>query len=221
MEKSDNAAKERMLDSAYFNNRGYGREKELRHILKAMSIVDRKYFVLPEDRDQPYEDIPYLIGMDQTISQPTTVARMLLLSGITKGMNVLEVGSGSGWNASILAYLAYPGKVVSVERIHELSSFAQNNLNNFKMNTRTSRMNLEFLKGSVFIHKSLLKAKFDIIIVTAAADENLMKKIKLFNFNTLIIPTSEGALEVWKKKAGKSVLELKEQGYAFVPLIEK
>ena len=221
MEKEGDLAKERMLDSVYFNNKIYDQERELRHILKTMSLVDRKYFVLPEDRDHPYEDIPYLIGFDQTISQPTTVARMLLLSGIAKGMNVLEVGSGSGWNAALLACLTYPGKVTSVERIPKLSSFAQNNLNNFKMNTKTSRLNLEFVKGSVFAHRSLRRNKFDVIIVTAAADEELKKKMKLFNFDLLIIPTSDGALEIWKKRAGKAILFMKEQGYAFVPLIEK
>ena len=220
MEKGD-GEKERMLDSAYFNNKIYDKEEELRHILKAMSLVDRKYFVLQQDKDHPYEDIPYLIGFDQTISQPTTVARMLLLSGVKKGMNVLEVGTGSGWNAALLAYLAYPGKVISVERIPKLSKLARDNLANFKTQTKTSRLNLEFLEGSVFSHKSLVKRKFDVIIVTAAADEKLKKRMKLFNFGTLIIPTGEGALEVWKKKGKKSVLEVKEGGYAFVPLIEK
>ncbi|MBU2523392.1 MAG: methyltransferase domain-containing protein [Nanoarchaeota archaeon] len=221
MGKNDDLSKREMLDSAYFNNKLYGEEKELRHILKAMSIVDRKYFVLEQDKDQPYEDVPYLIGFDQTISQPTTVARMLLLAGVRKGMNVLEVGGGSGWNAALLAYLAYPGKVMSVERISKLSKFAQDNLKNFKMQTKISRLNLEFIEGSIFSYKSLVKKKFDVIIVTAASDENLKKRMKLFNFDKLIIPTSEGALEVWKKKGEKAVLEMKEGGYAFVPLIER
>jgi len=67
----------------------------------------------------------------------------------------------------------------------------------------------------------LQKNKFDVIIVTAAADEGLRKRMKLFNFDILIIPTSEGALEVWKKKDGKAILAMREEGYAFVSLIEK
>jgi len=220
MEKGDEE-KGRMLDSVYFNNKVYGKDKELRHILKAMSIVDRKYFVLKEDKGQPYEDIPYIIGFNQTISQPTTVARMLLLSGIRKGMNVLEVGSGSGWNAALLSYLVYPGKVVSAEIIPELSKLAQKNLKDFKTQTKASRLNIEFLKGSIFSFKPLVKRKFDVVILTAAADEKLKKRMKSFNFSTLIVPTSDGDMEVWKKKGKKSVLEIKESGYAFVPLVEK
>jgi len=218
MEKEDHKKKE-MLDSVYFNNKVHGEDNALRHILKAMSVVDRKYFVRKEEAFKAYEDFPLPIGYGQTISQPSTVARMLLLSDIKKGMNILDIGSGSGWNACLLAYLAYPGKVISVEILPELSDFAINNFNRLKIQGFVKSMNIEFLKGSVFSHEDLMKEKFDLIIAAAGADPLLIEKLKEFDFKRLVVPTSSGDMEVWKKKGKKISLELREKGYAFVPLI--
>ena len=119
-----------MLKSVYENNK---EEKGISRILEAMKVVDRKLFVKAEN---PYVDTPLLIGHGQTISQPTTVARMLCLLDLKSKMKVLEVGSGSGWNASLMAYLVRPGKVVSIERIKELSELASNNTNILKSEIR-------------------------------------------------------------------------------------
>lgn len=226
IEKESDPKKKGMLYSAYINNAAYGREKELNKIVEAMAKVDRKHFVLEEDKESPYDDIPLHIGHSQTISQPSTVARMLLLSGVRKGMGILEIGSGSGWNASLLAFLAYPGKVVSIERIKPLSKFAKENLAAFRRLEGFKNLNVRFVHGSALDKKGCIwKRRYDLIMTTAAASfeliEKLMKMASLLNEGgKIIFPTQRGSLEVWKMQKGKLKIEHKEEGYAFVPLIE-
>jgi hypothetical protein len=127
MEKK--SEKERMLASVndyvsqFVTDLESGR-KRVDDILKAMDRVDRKYFI---DHD-PYVDTALSIGHGQTISQPSTVARVLMLAELEPGHDVLEIGFGSGWNACLIAYLVYPGKVISAEIVPELVEQARKNL---------------------------------------------------------------------------------------------
>jgi len=226
MEKSSNERKKMMLDSVYYNNKAYayGKEKELSRIIKAMEKVDRKDFVLGADKEDAYVDTPLFIGHGQTISQPTTVARMLLLLELEKGIDVLEIGSGSGWNAALISFLIFPGKVTSIERIKELSEFAKKNFEAGKKKFKEGKA--EFVFGSALDRKSKIwKGKYDRIITTAAADsflaEELKKMGKLLNEEGLLLfPTERGAMELWKKSKGKLELVYREVGYAFVPLVK-
>ncbi|MGD0114693.1 MAG: protein-L-isoaspartate(D-aspartate) O-methyltransferase [Dehalococcoidia bacterium] len=96
------------------------------HVLRAIARVPREEFVPPEFRHLAYEDRPIPIGLGQTISQPLMVATMtelLRLQGIEK---VLEVGTGSGYQAAILAELA--SWVVTVERLPDLAELAAERL---------------------------------------------------------------------------------------------
>src|SRR5256885_2042077 len=72
-------------------------------VLAAMRSVPRHEFVPPQIRDRAYEDAPQQIGFEQTISQPYIVAAMTEAVRITPGMKVLEIGTGSGYQAAILA----------------------------------------------------------------------------------------------------------------------
>ncbi len=87
-------------------------------VLAAMNAVPRHDFVQEAFRMQAYEDRPLPIGYGQTISQPSTVALMTQLLRVEKGMRVLEIGTGSGYQAAVLAYLGC--RVYTVERIPEL-----------------------------------------------------------------------------------------------------
>ena len=91
-------------------------------VLAAMSRVRRDQFVRPQDRDRAYEDRALPIGEGQTISQPYVVARMTELLQVEPGLTVLEVGTGSGYQAAVLAELG--AKVVSVERHRSLAETA-------------------------------------------------------------------------------------------------
>jgi protein-L-isoaspartate(D-aspartate) O-methyltransferase len=92
-------------------------------VLEAMSRVPRELFVPPSLRDQAYVDGALAIGYGQTISQPYVVAAMCELLGLDGDERVLDVGTGSGYAAAVLAELA--AEVVTIERIPELAERAR------------------------------------------------------------------------------------------------
>ena len=87
-------------------------------VLAAMEKVPRHLFVSEALRDQAYGDFPLPIGAQQTISQPFIVAEMTQALELTKDDRVLEIGTGSGYQAAILAEIAY--RVYTIERINTL-----------------------------------------------------------------------------------------------------
>jgi protein-L-isoaspartate(D-aspartate) O-methyltransferase len=95
-------------------------------VLAAMFAVPRELFVPEDVRDRAYDDAALPIGDGQTISQPYMVARICAALGLRGGERVLDVGTGSGYQAAVLAELA--GDVHSVERIPELAERARANL---------------------------------------------------------------------------------------------
>lgn len=143
------------------------REKEIRdeRVLAAMAVVPRHVFVEEALASRAYEDTALPIGFSQTISQPFIVARMIevLLEGADPGRKlgkVLEVGTGCGYQAAVLAQLA--DEVYSVERLGGMLERARANLLGLKLS------NLRLAHGDG--HQGLEKAApFDSIIVAAAA----------------------------------------------------
>jgi len=218
--------KQRMIYSIYHNNaryiKGPAEASRFRAIMEAMSIVDRSFFVPKQFQKECYEDNPLPIGYNATISQPTTVARMLFLANIKKGNSVLEIGSGSGWNASLIAYLA--------ESVKILSLLAKKNFENFKKiskSNKAKKMEIGFVFGDALNRKEeIWKKKYDRIILTAGVSDDFLQEIrkmgiKLLNENGLLVfprQDASGSMEVWAKKKGKLVGVFRERGYAFVPL---
>ena len=100
------------------------------NLIKDFTKIQREKFVLKEYKDDAYSDIALPILKGQTISQPTTVMIMLQALELKKTDKVLEVGSGSGYNAALLSKLVK--KVYTTEIIPELVEFARNNLKNIK-----------------------------------------------------------------------------------------
>jgi len=207
----------RMLRDVYNYNFGFSKKERIDEILEAMYVIDRKYFV---DKN-PYEDAPQLIGNGQTISQPSTVARMLLLAELEKGDDVLEVGAGSGWNACLVAYLVYPGKVLSIDRVPELIERAKENYSKLEDKIR-KKMNLKFEERNFFN----MKGRFDKIIITAGIHETQEEKIKkraeelLGEEGIMICPRTFGPIIIGRKKKKKLTFENTRESYVFVPLIE-
>lgn len=97
-----------------------------RRVIAAMKKVPRELFVDPADKVLAYADGPLAIGAGQTISQPFVVALMVEALALRGGEKVLEIGSGSGYAAAVLAEMA--GEVYTVERIGELAEKAAANL---------------------------------------------------------------------------------------------
>jgi protein-L-isoaspartate(D-aspartate) O-methyltransferase len=92
-------------------------------VLSAMERVPREVFVPPEERKSAYQDAALPIGEGQTISQPYMVARICEVLALTGKERVLDVGTGSGYQAAVLAELA--AEVVTIERIPELAEQAR------------------------------------------------------------------------------------------------
>src|SRR4051812_25383195 len=92
-------------------------------VLHAMERVPRELFVPPEERQRAYADAALPIGSGQTISQPYMVARICEVLALTGSERVLDVGTGSGYQAAVLAELA--AEVVTIERIAELAEEAK------------------------------------------------------------------------------------------------
>ena len=108
--------------------------EKLRRELRDDNVVDAMYKVPREDfvptglRHLAYADIPLPIGSGQTISQPYMIATMLSVLGLRGNESILELGTGSGYQAAILAEMAPLGKVLSVEVVPELERKARDRL---------------------------------------------------------------------------------------------
>ena len=102
-------------------------------VLKAFKKIKRENFILKEYKKYSYEDIPLPLGFGATISQPTTVVIMTQALEVEKGNKLLEIGTGSGYQAALLSVLVgEKGKVFTTEIVPELADFAQENLKEFK-----------------------------------------------------------------------------------------
>ncbi|MEK6875719.1 MAG: protein-L-isoaspartate O-methyltransferase [Nanoarchaeota archaeon] len=203
-------------------------QKYLERIIQAMRLVDRRFFV----NEFPYLNIALGIGHGQTISQPLTVARMLMLLNIKPGNNILEIGTGSGWNAALLAWLAYSGKVVSIEKIPELTQQAQGNLTAFKDYLKKTNpggiKKFSTLKLIVqdFLEIRTEKELYDRIIFTAGiSNEKTKKAIEnsaqrlLKKDGRLIAPYISGPISIYyKKNKDEIVVNKTEELYSFVPI---
>lgn len=139
-----------------------GRDIADERVLRAMSEVPRELFVPPDLRRRAYDDAALPIGEGQTISQPYMVARILEEAGAHGDDRVLDVGTGSGYQAAVLARLA--GEVHSIERIPELAEQARRNLE------AAGVQNVEVHVGDG--SRGLAEhAPYDAIVVAAAAPE--------------------------------------------------
>jgi protein-L-isoaspartate(D-aspartate) O-methyltransferase len=129
-------------------------------VLEAMAHVPRELFVPPEARTLAYDDAALQLPFGQTISQPFVVAVLLQALGLRGEERVLDVGTGSGYQAALL--LALAAEVVSVERIPELAAQARANLEN----AGAAGVDVRVGDGSLGLPEL---APFDAIAVAAAA----------------------------------------------------
>ena len=129
-------------------------------VLAAMAKVPRERFVLERDRARAYVDGALPIGYDQTISQPYMVAATCELLGLSGDENVLEVGTGSGYAAAVLAELAR--SVTTVERVPELAARARGAL----LDAGYDEVDVVVGDGSLGVP---VRAPFHAIAVAAAA----------------------------------------------------
>lgn len=184
------------------------------NVLKAIAKIPRHLFLDSSFESFAYEDKAFPIGADQTISQPYTVAFQSELLEVKPGDKILEIGTGSGYQTSVLCWLG--AKVYSVERQNELFKKTSLLLNKLGMRPK----HLSFGDG----YKGLpLHAPFDSIIVTAGAPfipKPLMSQLKVGG--RLVIPLGEDP-QIMTMLIRKSNTEFEKHEYGefrFVPMLE-
>ena len=184
-------------------------------ILKAIQIIDRKNFVSENNLEEAYEDHPLSIGYGQTISQPYTVAFMLQELELKKGDRILEIGTGSGWNAALMSYLVGEnGEIYSVEVVKELAEKAKEILGDYK---NVFVFNMDGSRGLAQY------APYDKIILTAAPKQ-MPEEIKkqLGDGGILLAPVGEYMQKLIKITRKKDKFTETEKGdFIFVPLVNK
>lgn len=181
-------------------------------VLQAMRSVERHSFVPQDYLDQAYDDHPLPIGYGQTISQPYIVALMTRELGVEPGDRVLEIGTGSGYQAAVLAEMGV--EVFTVEIIPELATGAEARLHDLGYD-RVHVLNADGYFGWEEY------APYDAIIVTAAPDHMPQSLAnQLADGGRLIIPIGPVGLvqTLWKFEKIDSELQAENLGgVRFVP----
>lgn len=197
-----------------------GRDIIDRRVIQAMLEIPREEFVPPDFRFQAYFDGPLPIGEGQTISQPYIVALMTQLLALKREEEVLEVGTGSGYQAAILAKLAR--KVYTIERNKVLLAKAKKIFKKLGIDNIVTKLG----DGSQGWEDY---APFEGIMVTAAAERIPLALVEqLAEGGRLVIPVGGGwgqdLVRITKGVKGvKGTKGIKKEsfgGCAFVPLIE-
>lgn len=186
-----------------------------RRVLDAFDVVPRHVFVDTALQDQAYKDTALPIGKDQTISQPYTVARQTELLEVQPGEKVLEIGTGSGYQAAILCELG--ARVCTVERHKELYQKAKSTLKELGYSVR-AKLGDGTLGWSAY-------APYDAIVVTAGAPVVPEDLVEQLNINgRLVVPVGDE-----KRQEMIRIIKIREDEYEeeryndfkFVPLIGK
>ncbi len=184
-------------------------------VLTAMERIDRGAFVKGLFAERAYEDMPLPIACGQTISQPSVVALMTQALAVTPRDHVLEVGTGSGYQAAILSQLAR--RVYTVDRHRRLVREAQALFQSFDLANITA-----FVADGSFGLPD--QAPFERIIVTAAAEDPpgpLLAQLKIGGIMVLPVGQSDAVqhlIKVTRREGGYDYEELRP--VRFVPLVE-
>ena len=183
-------------------------------VLRAIGNVPRHSFLDPAFAEWAYKDVAFPIDADQTISQPFTVAMQSSLLNVTKGDKILEIGTGSGYQAVILSEIG--AKVYTIERQKALFD---------KTNVRLVNMGYNHIRtlfGDGWKGAERF-APFDKIIITAAASsipQTLLNQLKIGG--TMVIPLGTEEQKMLKiTKKDHSTFTKQEYGtYRFVPMLK-
>ena len=182
-------------------------------VLSAMETIPRERFVPPDAHAQAYEDVPLAIGFNQTISQPYIVAYMTEVLDVRDSHRVLEIGTGSAYQAAVLASLAHV--VWTIEIVPELAAAATGQLRNLGL------INVHVRLGDGYSGWPE-QAPFDRIMVTAAPDEipgPLIEQLAVGG--RLVIPVGSQGGPQWMtvvEKSTNGVVQNRTIPVQFVPL---
>ncbi|MDP3726124.1 MAG: protein-L-isoaspartate O-methyltransferase [bacterium] len=185
-------------------------------IIKAFRAINRRDFVPHEHKNEAYYDIALPTKEGQTVSQPYTVAFMLELLQGESGNKIMDVGSGSGWQTALLAYIVGPkGKVFGIELIPEIKKMGDENIAKYNFIKKGIVVNLQMSAENGLPQE----APFDRIISGASAQEIPSAwKEQLAVGGRIVMPIRES---VWLfVKNGNGTFDEREfPGFAFVPFV--
>jgi len=184
-------------------------------VLNAIKIIPRHLFIDSSFSDHAYQDKAFPIAAEQTISQPYTVAFQSQTLSVNPGDVILEIGTGSGYQTSVLIELG--AEVYTIERQHEL--FKKTSLFLPKLGYKPKK----FIFGDGY--KGFKeKAPFDKIIVTAGAPivpKPLLAQLKVGGMLLIPVGDKKQIMTMFYRKSPKE-FEKKELGdFAFVPMLQK
>jgi protein-L-isoaspartate(D-aspartate) O-methyltransferase len=184
-------------------------------ILSAFMDIPRHYFLDKAFSDWAYKDVAFPIDADQTISQPYTVAVQTTLLDIKKGDKILEIGTGSGYQACVLSYLG--AKVYTIERQKKLFDKTSKFLHDIGFGQVRTLYGDGYLGAPRF-------APFDKILLTAAATEIPQKLIdQLKPDGIMVVPLGSGDIQQMKriiKNTDGTIREENYGNYRFVPFLK-
>jgi len=196
-----------------------GRGVRDQRVLAAMRWAPREWFLPPHLAGDAYSDAPLPIGSGQTISQPYVVALMTERLAPRRNARILEIGTGSGYQAAILAYLCGSGKVFTIERLPDLLVEAEERFRRLGLTNLETRLG----DGAAGWPE---QAPFDGIIVAAAAPripEPLTAQ--LAPGARLVIPVGDLASQelviLERPASGQGLVQRHAGGVRFVPLISR
>ena len=183
-------------------------------VLSAIETIPREIFIPENFRNQAYENIALPIGDDQTISQPYIVALMTQALELEKNHKVLELGTGSGYQSSILSLLVR--RVYTIERIKSLLIKAEEKFEELKLTNIVTK----FADGNLGWKEQI---PFDRIIFTAATNKissNFFNQIS--NNGIVVAPIIEGSKQILKKytKKDNEIIIEKLTSVLFVPNLD-
>lgn len=184
-------------------------------ILSAMNLVPRHLFLESVFENFAYEDRAFPILANQTISHPSTVAEQTELLELNQGEKVLEIGTGSGYQTSVL--VAMKAEVYTIERQKELYDFSSKILKKIDFRPKIQVFGDGFAGLPDF-------SPFDKILVTCGAEElplELLRQLKIGGL--IVIPLGKGKEQILMrfKKVDEQTIEKEEFGvYKFVPMLE-
>lgn len=186
------------------------------NVLNAINKIPRHFFIDSAFEEFAYKDMAFPIGAGQTISHPYTVAAQSSLLHLSQGEKVLEIGTGSGYQAAVL--VAMGAEVYTIERQKELFDFSQKMFKKLKIQPKYATYG-DGYKGLPSF------APFDRIIVTAGSSSipsALLKQLKIGGI--MVIPVGEENTQVMTAilRLGENQFEKTEFGDClFVPMLER
>ncbi|ALO16171.1 protein-L-isoaspartate(D-aspartate) O-methyltransferase [Salinivirga cyanobacteriivorans] len=184
-------------------------------VLEAVRAVPRHFFFDSAFTEHAYDDKPFPIGSGQTISQPFTVAFQTQLLEVQPGDKILEIGTGSGYQAAILA--AMRARVYTIERHRDLYKKSQQIID--KMGFKR----IQFFLGDGYEGKEAY-SPYDKIIITCGAPfmpEKVLDQLKPGGY--IVAPIGEGSIQEmqrWEKQKDGEFVKSSYGNFSFVPMIK-